>query len=114
MQRAAASEIPPVLKGLPCGGGVEGHQPPMQLFAGGGNILLRLLWILKSKHCLLLLQAGVRFQRTGCALSLFSWPRGGAGCALSGAALRKWLQKAGAAARALLLLGNLCFLCSPW
>lgn len=45
MQRAAASEIPPVLQGLACGGGVEGHQPPMQLFPGGENILLGLLWI---------------------------------------------------------------------
>lgn len=35
MQRAAASEVPPILGGLACGGGVEGHQPPMQLFLEG-------------------------------------------------------------------------------
>lgn len=67
---------------------------------------------LESKHCLLLPQVGVGFQRKGSALSVFSWSRGDAGGA--GAALGKWLERAGATARALLVLSNLCFLCSPW
>lgn len=67
---------------------------------------------LESKHCLLLPQVGVGFQRKGSALSVFSWSRGDAGGA--GAALGKWLERAGAIARALLVLSNLCFLCSPW